>query len=164
MKIKKPEDEKYFKDIVHKDILEEISNEDEVQVENTAKPKRKKSSQKLIAKTIFYLIIMAILIVFSILLFSFVTDATSEKKPADKVVKTLTSEVDTQAWKMEEDRKGYIRKPPSKVKKTKDTHNLEILKVSNDTVKLKPVKSKSIPKQKTEHELAKEALRQQMLN
>ena len=161
MKIKKPEDEKYFKDVVLKDILEEISNEDEIQVENTAKPKKRKSSQKLIAKTIFYLIIMAILIVFSVLLFSLVTDATSEVDSVPEVVETLTPEADTQEWKMIEDRTGYINTNPPKMQKIKQIQKKEVI---HKPIKIKAVKVKPVTKQKTEHELAKEALRQQMLN
>lgn len=37
MKIRKPDDEKFFKDIVLNDILEEISNEDGVTPNDTSK-------------------------------------------------------------------------------------------------------------------------------
>lgn len=41
MKIRKPDDEKFFKDIVLKDILEEISNEDGKTLKNEPQPLKK---------------------------------------------------------------------------------------------------------------------------
>jgi len=161
VKIKKPEDEKYFKDIVLKDILEEISNEDQVQIESNAKLHKRKSSQKLIAKTIFYIIIAAILVVFSVLLFSLITDATNEVEPSPTVVEEIIPKTDTQEWKMKEDRAGYINTNPPKMQKVKQIQKKEVI---NSPIEIKAIKVKPITKQKTEHELAKEALRQQMLN
>jgi cytoskeletal protein RodZ len=162
VKIKKPEDEKYFKDVVLNDILEEISNEDEITVENTAKRKKKKNTHK--KRSVKYLVFMAIVILltlFIITLFKLVTGATTEVKPTPN---NTTPKADTQSWKMPEDRKDYKKTTPPKVLKEK---KISKKVVKSTTIKIKPKKSKPLPPppaKKTERELAKEALRQQMLN
>ena len=164
MKIKKPEDEKYFKDIVLKDILDEISNEDEIKVSKTVKRKKKKDSRKkLSAKTLIFLAIFILFLLFIIILFRLFSDATSEvtPMPTTKVVSVTTQKVDAQEWKMKEDRADYMKTTSPKMKKVKHTPKKEIL---NKPIKIKTVKSKPIVKKRTERELAKEALRQQMLN
>ena len=161
MKIRKPEDEKFFKDVVLKDILEEISNEDEIRETNTVKLKKRKSYYTLLTKTIFFIVITTILTLFSILLFSLVTDATQEEKPTSKGLEVIMPKETTQEWKMEEDRAGYIKTIPHKTETAKHIPQKETL---SKTIEIKAVKSKPLPKKKTEHELAKEALRQQMLN
>lgn len=57
---------------------------------------------------------------------------------------------------MPEDRAGYTKPVPPKVVKEKPLPKTEI--------KSTPAKMKPVPIQKTERELAKEALKQQMLN
>ncbi len=152
MKIRKPDDEKFFKDIVLNDILDEISNEDKDVVDDAPQPRKKKHSKKnLSGKKIFFVGLTLSLILLILVLFKLVTDATNVvKHPFEKVTP------DTQEWKMDRDRNDYNKTLPKKVVKEKKTLIKEI--------QIKPLKIKPIPVQKTERELAKEALRQQMLN
>ena len=162
MKIKKPEDEKYFKDIVLNDILEEISSETGAQISTTSQRKKRDSSKKkLFNRTTLFTILAASLFLFMLMLYTLVTDATKEVKPIPQTPIVLTPKTDKQEWKMEEDRLGY--KKPISIKVVKE----EITPKKNVPMKViavKQKKSKVIPIQKTERELAKEALRQQMLN
>jgi len=161
VKIKKPEDEKYFKDIVLNDILDEISNEDKIQTDTTTqKIKRKPSKKKLFNRTILFTLLAASLLLFMLMFFTLVPDATNEVKPIPKKSIVLPPETKEQEWKMEEDRVGY-KKPISKIvkKESKPKKN-----IPTKVIKVKPKKSKVMPIQKTERELAKEALRQQLLN
>jgi len=150
VKIRKPDDEKFFKDVVLNDILDEISNEDGATPSDTPRPQKKKT----FGKTILFVLIGLTLFLFVVILFRFVTEATTMEKPIPQ--KIVTEKNATQEWKMEEDRADYKKPVPSKVVEEKPT--IEI-KIKNDPVKLKP-----IPVQKSEREIAKEALRQQMLN
>ena len=158
MKIKKPEDEKYFKDVVLNDILEEISNETGAPLIHKSK-KRKSHKNKFFSKTLFFIIIAVLFFLFVMVLFSLVTDATTEVKPITKVPKTVLP--DTPEWKMNEDI-GIARQ--NTVKKVVKEKPVVHKKVQNETIEIKAVKAKPVPRQKTERELAKEALRQQMLN
>jgi len=162
VKIRKPDDEKYFKDIVLNDILEEISNEDNIQIGTTTqKEKREPSKKKLFNRTILFTILTASLLLFMFMLSTLVTDATSEEKSTPQIPTVITPQTDEQAWKMEKDRLGYKKSTSTKIvkKETKPKKS-----IATKVIKVKPKKSKVIPIQKTEHELAKEALRQQMLN
>ena len=152
MKIRKPDDEKFFKDIVLNDILDEISNENQDVSENTPPLRRKKHSKKnLSGKKIFFVGLIISLILLVLVLFNLVTDATNVvTHPFEKIA------TDTQEWKMDKDRSDYNGTLAKKVVKEK--------KVLPKKVELKPLKIKPIPIQKTERELAKEALRKQMLN
>ena len=157
MKIKKPEDEKYFKDIVLNDILEEISNE-------TGAPKpaelKKKTThkKKYFSKGIFFIIIAILFFFFVMTLLNLVTDATTEAKPISTIPTHTIAE--TEDWKMDEDIGASQKTTLPKVIKAKP---IVQKKVQTKTIEMKAVKPKPIPKQKTERELAKEALRQQML-
>ena len=143
MKIKKPEDEKYFKDIVLKDILDEISDETGApKVSESTKRKPRKS--KLFSKILFFIIIAVLFVFFVLALFNLVTDATTEPKPIAKHDTNVT--IETEDWKMDED--SGISKKTIKIK----------------VPETKITKAKPLPRKKTERELAKEALRQQMLN
>ena len=166
MKIKKPEDEKYFKDIVLNDILEEISNEVGEGIDNSPQVKKRKTSQKKPStKKLLYLALGIILILFIIILFRLVTDATTEVKPItiQPTPKITAPQTNTQTWKMPEDRKNDKKTTSSKTLKEK---KIPKKPVTNNIVKIKPKKRKilPLPKQKSERELAKEALRKQMLN
>ncbi len=157
MKIKKPEDEKYFKDIVLNDILEEISNE-------TGAPKpaelKKKTThkKKYFSKGIFFIIIAILFFFFVMALLNLVTDAMTETKPISTIPIHAIDE--TEDWKMDEDI-GVSKKTtlPNEIK----IKPIVQKQVQTKTIEIKAVKPKPIPKQKTERELAKEALRQQML-
>lgn len=157
MKIRKPEDEKYFKDIVLKDILNEISEE-------TGAPKvsgsikRKPHKSKVFSKVLFFIIIAVLFLFFVLALFNLVTDATTKPKPITKL-DTNTS-LETDDWKMNEDRNVSKKTVAVKVLKAKPVVQK---KVQSKTIEIKAVKPKPLPKKKTERELAKEALRQQML-
>ena len=157
MKIKKPEDEKYFKDIVLNDILEEISNE-------TGAPKpaelKKKTTQKkkFISKGLFFIITAVLFFFFVMILWSLVTDATKETKSTATIPTRTIAE--TEDWKMSKD--IGLSKKTTQLKKI---HKKPIVQknVQTKTREINTVKPKPKPKQKTERELAKEALRQQML-
>jgi len=152
VKIRKPDDEKFFKDIVLNDILGEISSETKETPNHTYKHKNTASvKKKFSAKQLFNIGIGIALLLLIIVLFTPNTETKTvvqhtPKKPA----------VDKQEWKMEKDRKGYKEKSPVKVVKKKTIPKKEIL--------LKPTKIEPIPIQKTERELAKEVLRQQLLH
>ena len=162
MKIKKPEDEKYFKDIVLNDILEEISNEGEGTVNPTVQIKKRKRSQKIISlKTLLFIAGVTLLVLFIIILFRLVSDATTEEKPIPQTPKNTIVTPETQDWKMKEDRVGYKKTMLPKMIITKQISKKE---EPNKTIEIKAVKSKPLPQKKTERELAKEILRQQMLN
>jgi len=159
VKIKKPEDEKYFKDIVLRDILEEISNEEGIAI-HTPQIKRP-SKKKLFSKNILFITISIIFLFFMITLFKLVTDVTTEEKPISQTSETLIT--DTQEWKMEEDKADDKKIVAPKA--VQETH-ISKKAVQNKTIEIKAVKPKPVTKQKTEREreIAKEILRQQMLN
>jgi len=151
VKIQKPEDEKYFKDIVLNDILEEISNETKVTSEyipmskNNASTKKFFSAKKILS---FILLLIVSFIIFFILSSSTVTIVTP---------KTQEMTTDTQEWKMEEDRTDYDHTRQHKeTVKQKTVPNVVIIK--------KVIEEKPMPPKKTEREVAKEQLKQQMLN
>ncbi len=157
MKIKKPEDEKYFKDIVLNDILEEISNE--TGAPKPAELKKKTASKKkFFSKGLFFIIIAILFFFFVMALLNLVTDATTETKPISTIPIHAIDE--TEDWKMDEDI-GVSKKTtlPKEIK----IKPIVQKQVQTKTIEIKAVKPEPIPKQKTERELAKEALRQQML-
>ena len=158
MKIRKPDDEKFFKDIVLKDILDEISNEDGTTLKNKPQslkkkaPKKKRSAKKIVFMSVGILLLLSIVIIFK-----FVADATTMVEETPQVITKNTMDInDTQEWKMEEDRVGYKKPVPPKIIEEKPVIQMDI--------KSTPPKTKPISVQKTERELAKEALKQQMLN
>ena len=152
MKIKKPEDEKYFKDVVLKDILTEISHETGASINhNPSVKKRKKSKQKISSKTLFFMASAILLVLFALILVKFVGEATVEEKPVPQTPTLTTAESKEESWKMPEDRETY-KKPIAKKK---------VLHTPIKPIEIKAAKSK--PKQMSERERAKEALRQQML-
>jgi len=165
VKIRKPEDEKFFKDVVLKDILEEISNEDEIKTDSTARIKKRKSSQKTFSvKSLLFMAIAILLVLFIITLFKLVTESTEEVKPLSQTPKVITTKTDAESWKMPEDGGDYKKITSSKVLKETQIPKKVI---KRNTIEIKPKKSKPLPPpslKKTERELAKEALRQQMLN
>ena len=147
MRIKKPEDEKYFKDIVLKEILDEISTE-------TGAPKVLESSKKepqknrLLSKTLFFSIIVLIFFFFVLTLSRFLTDVI---RPSQTIASMDTNTtVETEDWKMKED-----RIPVQKSRRIK-------------TIKVKPIVPQHIKSQyiqkKTDRIRAKEALLHQMQN
>ena len=154
MKIKKPEDEKYFKDVVLKDILTEISHETGAKINhNSAAKKRKKTKQKISSKLLFFIAGAILLVFFTLILFKYVREATVEEKPVPQTPTLTTTESKEESWKMPEDREAYKKPAPKK-------------KVAHTPIKpieIKAVKSKPKPKQMSERERAKEALRQQLL-
>ena len=147
MKIKKPEDEKYFKDVVLKDILTEISHETGTKINhNSSAKKRKKTKQKISSTLLFFIASAILLVLFSLILFKYVGEATVEEKSVPQTLTVPTTESKEESWKMPEDRETY-KKP---IAKKKVLHT--------------PIKAaKSKPKQMSERERAKEALRQQLL-
>ena len=165
MKIRKPEDEKFFKDVVLNDILEEISNEDEIKTDSIARIKKRKTSQKTFSvKSLLFMAIAILLVLFIITLFKLVTESTAEVKPLSQTPKVTTTMTDEASWKMPEDRGDYKKITSSKVLKETQIPKKVI---KRNTIEIKPKKSKPLPPpslKKTERELAKEALRQQMLN
>ena len=138
MKIRKPEDEKYFKDIVLNNILDEISHEQRLSP--------KTSHQK---KSIFLRLLWLIgffgFLLFTWMLWQVLDDATQSKAPTPK---TATY---TQEWH------APVKKPK------KDTIVIDEKSVKAVKVVQKVLLPKPAP-QKSERELAKEALRQQMLH
>jgi len=158
VKIKKPEDEKYFKDIVLKDILDEISTETGApKVSESTKRKPRKS--KLFSKTLFFLIILLLFFFFVLMLSHLVTDATTEPKAIAKLDTNTT--VETEDWKMEKDR---LTSKKTTLRKAIKVKPFVQKKVQSNTVEHKTVKPKPLPRKKTERELAKEALLRQMKN
>jgi len=155
VKLKKPEDEKYFKDIVLNDILEEISNEVGEPVPQHSHVKKKSST---IIKKILSFFFIILLIAFIFTLFKLITDANSIESPSPS-----TKLVDKEDWKMESDR--------TTVKQHTQTNTLKKSSLPNIPIAPKTIEMQ-IPKQshptqtkvKTERERAKEALKQQMLN
>ena len=151
MKIRKPDDEKYFKDIVLNDILGEISNEND-DVPNTHQSKNRPSSKKKSsAKQLFNVGIGIALLLLIIILLNLGRET---KTVVQHTPKKPT--IDKQEWKMEKDRNVYKETLPVKVVEKKTTPKKEVVYA--------PIKIEPIPIQKTERELAKEALRQQILN
>ena len=152
MKIRKPDDEKYFKDIVLNDILGEISNENEKTPDNSYQQKDTSSvKNKFSAKQLFNVGIGIALLLFIIILLNLSTETETvvqhtPKKPT----------IDKQEWKMEKDRKGHKEGLPIKIVDKKMSPKKE--------VKTQPIIIEPIPIQKTERELAKEVLKQQLLN
>lgn len=160
MHIKKPEDEKYFKDIVLNDILDEISTEvGEKKMHSkpsAVKTKKRNSFNGLfVLKVILYFTLIAVLLFFTLIVFGKTTDAIIEPIPT----KALTKKEDnkTQDWKMQKD--IIIKKDKISHKKQGIEKNI----IQIDSKNIKAIKSKPIVEQKTQRELAKEALRQQML-
>jgi len=163
VKIRKPDDEKFFKDVVLNDILDEISNEDGVASNNKPHPRKKNT----FGKTLLYLVIGFTLVLFVVILFRFVGEATTAKTIEKPIPQKIVPELnDTQEWKMEEDRSDYQKPVPPKVVQEKAIIEKAIIEkpVIKMEIKKDPVKLKPVPIQKTEREIAKESLRQQMLN
>jgi len=143
VKIKKLEDEKYFKDIVLNNILDEISNE-------TGAPKVLKIKKRKLFQNRFFtgvLFIIAILFFLSVFAILFHSKTNVVIKPETISKPDINTTIDTEDWKMEEDRASY--------KKNK--------KQTKPLMK-KAIPQKPKPRKKTERELAKEALKRQMLN
>jgi len=157
VKIKKPEDEKYFKDIVLNDILEEISTETGAPKPSQLK-QRKKHNNKLFSKILFYIIIGIVFFFFVMALSKLVTDATIEVEPAPNTESNTT--VDTEDWKMPKDR---VDAKKTSIPNVIELTPLHKVKVQKETVDVEVVEQKPMIKQKTQRELAKEALKQQML-
>jgi hypothetical protein len=155
VKLKKPEDEKYFKDIVLNDILEEISNEVGV---STLKHTQVKRNFPTRIKKITSFILILLLIIFIVTLFIFVMEATSTKIPI-----AITEQVDEENWKMEVDRTILTRHTQTNTLKNS---SLPKTPVSPNTIELQiPKPSQTTQtKIKTERERAKEALKEQMLH
>lgn len=153
MKIKKPEDEKYFKDIVLKDILNEISNE-------TGAPKISESTQKKYRnntrffKILFFIFFALLFFFFVLILFHLISNASTKPKTITKLHSSTT--IETENWKMEKDR--VISKKTTRLK------TIKVKPVIQNKMQHKTEKSKPLPKKKTERELAKEALLRQMKN
>jgi len=174
LKIRKPNDEKFFKDIVLNDILDEISSETGVSSRNSRKPKKK----KIFIKVFFLIFITIALVWFSIVLFKLVSDATTLEKPVPKT--TEIQEHDTQEWKMQEDRKEQKNNiivlpnitPKAIEKKPVQTSKSHVELFKKPKVKIVPKvnpERKVLPlneeaKQALIRKNAKEALKQQMLN
>ena len=158
MKIRKPDDEKFFKDIVLNDILGEISNENEERPDTVYQEKETSSVKNTFSAKRLFIVGMGIaLLLFIIILFNLRTET---KTVEQHIPEKLT--IDKQEWKMEKDREGYKDKKESKEKlPIKVVEKKVILKKE---VLRKPAIIAPIPIQKTQRELAKEALRQQMLN
>jgi hypothetical protein len=157
VKIQKPEDEKYFKDIVLNDILEEISNETNDNTKHkTMSQKKYASTKRPSSKKILSFIIVFLLLLFMGILFISETQtkidikSTIQKKP-----------ITTQKWKMEKDRtdNGEIATPKTITKPLP----LPLIKI-NTPIETKKEEKKPMVNEITERERAKKALKQQMLN
>ena len=156
MKIKKLEDEKYFKDIVLNNILDEISNETGAPRVSKIK-KRKLSKNRFFTGVLFVIAILFFLFIFAVL-FHLKTNTITKAEIISKP--DINTTVDTEDWKMEEDRASY-----KKITRHKEPHDTKKKRKKTLSVKkVVPKKSKFVPRKKTERELAKEALRRQMLN
>jgi len=135
MKIRKPEDEKYFKDIVLNNILDEISHEQGLSPKTS-------HQKKSIFLRLFWLVGIFGFLLFLWMLWQVLADATQSKVPAATTY--------TQEW----------HAPVVKAKKETiviDEKSVKALKVVQKVLPPKPTP------QKSERALAKEALRQQML-
>jgi len=155
VKIKKPEDEKYFKDVVLKDILTEISHETGAKINhNSSAKKRKKTKQKISSKILFFMASVILLVSFTLILFKYVGEATVEAQPVPKMPTVTITESKEESWKMPEDREAHKKPAPKK----------KVVHTPIKPIEIKAIKSKPKPKQMSERERAKEALRQQMLN
>jgi len=152
VKIQKPEDEKYFKDIVLNDILEEISNEHKNTSEHIPILKKESPKKKLSSKEVLSFIIITLLVLFIILVFKPLSRTETPVTPKSKKVT-----IDTQEWKMEEDRSNYKKVLP--VKKVVIPLSIPKIKVQQKAIEKKPIFSK-----KSEREIAKQILKQQMSN
>jgi len=153
VKIQKPEDEKYFKDIVLNDILEEISNEHKDTSEHTLMLKEESpDKKKLSSKEVLSFIIITLLVLFIILVFKPLSRTETPVTPKSKKIT-----IDTQEWKMEEDRSNYKKVLPAK--KVVITPSIPKIKVQQKAIEKKPISSK-----KSEREIAKQLLKQQMSN
>ena len=154
MRIKKPEDEKYFKDVVLKNILTEISHETGAKINhNSSVEKQKKSKQKISSTLLFFIASAILLVLFTLILFKYVWEATVEEKPVLQTPTVTTTESKEESWKMPEDREAYKKPAPKK----------KVVHTPIKPIEIKAVKSKPKPKQMSEREHAKEALRQQLL-
>ena len=152
MKIKKPEDEKFFKDIVLNNILNEISSEKEDIFDDSYSHQiKQKSTNKISDNKILTVLLSIILFVIAVLLFTLPTETKTEGKHTRK-----NPIIDKQEWKMEKDKKVDKEKLSTKV--------FEEKMPPKEEVKPQLINIEPIPIQKTERELAKEALRQQLLN
>ncbi|SFV66376.1 hypothetical protein MNB_SV-3-661 [hydrothermal vent metagenome] len=147
MKIKKPEDEKYFKDVVLNNILEEISTE--TGVPKPTQLKQKKSHKKKLFFKIIFFIAIAVCSIFVMILFNLITEATKKANPVQATA--ISNKVEKENWKMPEDRID--------VKKTSSYPEITPKTMQKKDIKIRSAKQK----QKTQRELAKEALRLQML-
>ena len=153
MKIQKPEDEKYFKDIVLNDILEEISNEHKDTSEHAPMLKEESpDKKKLSSKEVLSFIIITLLVLFIILVFKPLSRTETPVTPKSKKIT-----IDTQEWKMEEDRSNYKKVLPAK--KVVITPSIPKIKVQQKAIEKKPISSK-----KSEREIAKQLLKKQMSN
>ena len=113
MKIRKPDDEKFFKDIVLNDILGEISSETKdtsnhtYKQKNTLSVKKNFSTRQLFNIGISIALLLLIIVLFTPNIETKTVVQQTPKKPA----------IDKQEWKMEKDRKEYKEKLPVKVAK-----------------------------------------------
>ena len=158
MKLKKPEDEKYFKDIVLNDILEEISNEVGEPLNPSQEKKGKSSTKILTLKKILSLIFILLLILFIGILFKLVTEASTEQTPTE-----ITKVVDEEDWKMESDRTALKKNTPMNTFKKPTLPKMPIPPSIIETQIQKPDQLKQT-NVKTERERAKDALKEQMLH
>lgn len=160
MKIRKPNDEKYFKDIVLNDILVEISNENVQDKKTTITSKKNKP---FLTRKTFYILSICLILIFT--LFNF--------KPLKQLAPTKVDSKEmnnTQSWKMEKDQNGsHDNESLNIVKKITSERQTSPKEIYTETKNAQPVStpkpiSKPVLTEEMQRELAKEALRQQMLN
>jgi len=150
VKIRKPEDEKYFKDVVLKDIFEEISKENGIKQERIPQKalQKKRRSQYLL-----FLFMVLLLILFTLITMPFLKGITTKDS---KITITTYKKKIKEEWKMPEDRDGYV---PTIEKKMKKITPKQI--PARNHLESKKVKRE---RSKSEKELAIEKLRQQLLD
>jgi cytoskeletal protein RodZ len=150
VKIRKPEDEKYFKDITLNSILQEISKENEVSQHRSAPKKTEKRSKTLLIFKMIFFGIFPILL----LLFFFIPFKQTDTKIAKKTETYTTAPSDKKSVSKTETKDKVIKKIAiaKKPKTPKESNVVEI------------VSKKEAPKNKTAREKAKENLLKQMKN
>ena len=177
MKIKKPEDEKYFKDIVLNSILDEISSETHIansiqnnqkELPRTTEPTEKKS----IFKRVFFALVSIIFLAFVLFLVNLIQEAVNDNTPADLAIEKNTTSTKEHTTIQEDRTKTYHQTQtvkhtiPSKPLTKKLPSKKEPVKkeeLSAQIIEFKVIHPPSSAKPKNDRERAKEALKKQML-
>ena len=172
MKIKKPEDEKYFKDIVLNSILDEISSETHIanatqnnqkEPPRTTEPTEKKS----IFKKVFFALVSIIFLAFVLFLVNLIQEAINDNTPADLTIEKNTTSTKEYTTIQEDRTKTYHQTQTVKhtIPNKPLTKKLPVKKeeLSAQIIEFKVIHPSSSAKPKNDRERAKEALKKQML-